>query len=144
MNPVKPALWLVSLALLTAAFFVVHVKASVAADAEKAVPGIQDAERRACLEAIANPVGDQAPAKATNDERSMIINRCLAQSGEFGTALVRACAEQDLASYEALLAYPEACAPFVVRCAKRVGQHSWGMVRICVDKDIGGAQGSED
>ena len=144
MNPVRPPLWLISIALVTAAFFVVDLKASVIADADTAIEGNQDTERLACLEAIANAVGDQAPAKATNDERSMIINRCLAQTGEFGAAMARACAEKDLASYEALLAYPEECGPFVVRCAKQVGQHSWGMVKVCVDKAIGAQQGSED
>ena len=144
MNPVRSPLWLISLALMTAAISVIDVKAPVAADAVTDIVGNHDTDRLACLEAIANPVGDQAPAKTTDDERSKIINRCLAQTGEFGTAMVRACADRDLASYEALLAYPEACAPFVVRCAKRVGQHSWGMVRICVDQDIGAEQGPED
>ena len=144
MNPVRQLLSLMSLAIVAAALSVVAIKAPAAADSETSAAGSQDTERLACLEAITNPVGDQASVKATSDERSMIINRCVAQAGEFGTAVVRACAEKDMASYEALLAYPEACAPFVVRCAKRVGQHSWGMVRICVDKDIGREQGSED
>ena len=50
--------------------------------------------------------------------------------------MTRACVEQDLSAYEALLAYPEQCAPFVVRCAKRLGQHGWGMVKLCVDQSI--------
>ena len=144
MRPVTQLLWFMCLAITAAVMSDITFRAPLAADTESAAPGNQDMERRACLEAIDNPVGEQAPAKATNDERSKIINRCLAQAGEFGTAVVRACAEQDLASYEALLAYPEACAPFVVRCAKRVGQHSWGMVKICVDRDIGAEQGSEN
>jgi hypothetical protein len=144
MIPVRQLLWLVCVAIVAVAIAVLTVKASAAADTEAPATGSQDAERLACLEAIANPVGDQAPVKATNDERSMIISRCLAQTGEFGVAMARACARKDLASYEALLAYPEACAPFVVRCAKRVGQHSWGMVKICVNTDIGGEQGSKD
>ena len=72
----------------------------------------------------------------TSDERSLIIARCLSQTGEFGSAMTRMCIEQDLAAYKALLAYPEACASVVVHCAKRLGQHGWGMVKICVDKDI--------
>ena len=96
----------------------------------------QDMERLACLDAIANKKGHAAPTELTSDERSLIIARCLSQTGEFGSAMARACVEQDLASYEALLAYPEECASFVVLCAKQLGQHGWGMVKICVDEDI--------
>ena len=93
---------------------------------------------------MANPKGQGAPIEVTSDERSLIITRCLSQTGEFGTAMARTCIEQDLAAYRALLAYPEACAPFVVRCAKRLGQHGWGMVKICVDKDIEAERPSVD
>ena len=95
-----------------------------------------DPERFACLEAIANPKGHAAPTEVTSDERSLIIARCLSQTGEFGSAMPRACVEQDLASYVAVLAYPEECASVVVRCAQQLGQHGWGMVKICVDEDI--------
>ena len=83
----------------------------------------QDTERLACLEAVANPKGRGVPIEVTSDERSLIIARCLSQTGEFGSAMARACAEQGLTAYEALLAYPEECASFVVRCAKQLGQH---------------------
>ena len=136
MNPLRQSLWLACLGIVAAAISFIDVKALAAADTEAPSAGSQDAERVACIEAIANPVEDQAVAKATNEERSMIINRCLAQTGEFGAAMARACAEKDLESYEAVLAYPEECAPFVVRCAKRVGQHSWGMVKICVERAV--------
>ena len=96
----------------------------------------QDTGRLACFEAVVNPKGRGAPIEVTSDERSLIIARCLSQTGEFGSAMARACVEQELASYEALLAYPEACASVVVRCAKQLGQHGWGMVKICVDQDI--------
>lgn len=127
-----------------AAIFLTGVSAPVAAGSESAATDGHAAERLACVEAIADPVQGPEPAQATSDERSLIINRCLAQTGEFGAAMVRACARKDLASYEALLAYPEACAPFAVRCAKRVGQHGWGMVKICVDREIAGEQDQED
>lgn len=144
MNPVRRPLWLVRLVILAAAISLIGVRGSVAAGAESRAADGHAADRLACREAVADPVEGAEAAKATTDERSMIINRCLAQTGEFGAAMVRTCAERDLASYEALLAYPEACAPFVVRCAKRVGQHGWGMVKICVDGEIAGDQGQED
>lgn len=144
MIPVRQPMWGVRPALAAAVISLLSVCAPVAAGAESPAADGLDADRLACLEAIADPVEVPEPARASSDERSLIINRCLAQTGEFGAAMVRACAERDLASYEALLAYPEACAPFVVGCAKRVGQHGWGMVRICVDREIAGDQGQED
>lgn len=119
-------------------------KPSVAAEREQPAIAEQDAERLACLDAIANPEGQGAPVEVTSDERSLIITRCLSQTGEFGDAMTRMCVQQDLAAYKALLAYPEACASVVVRCAKRVGQHGWGMVKICVDKDIEAGRPSVD
>ena len=127
---------LICLVVVVVANCVFTVKAPIASDRERSMMIDQDMERLACLDAIANPMGQGAPVEATSDERSMVIARCLSQTGEFGSAMTRVCIEQDLASYEALLAYPEECASFVVRCAKRLGQHGWGMVKICVDKDI--------
>ena len=111
-------------------------KPSIAVDRERSTVVEQTTERLACLDEVANPQGQSAPIEVTSDERSLIIARCLSQTGEFGSAMTRRCVEQDLAAYEALLAYPETCASFVVHCAKRLGQHGWGMVKICVDKDI--------
>ena len=119
-------------------------KPSIAAERERSTTAEQDTERFACLDAIANPKGQGAPIEVTSDERSLIIARCLSQTGEFGSAMTRRCVEQDLAAYEALLAYPETCGSFVVHCAKRLGQHGWGMVKICVDKDIEAERPSAD
>ena len=116
----------------------------MAADRERPAVVEPTVERLACLDAIADPKGQGAPIEVTSDERSLIIARCLSQTGEFGSAMARACAEQDLAAYKALLAYPEACASVVVRCAKRLGQHGWGMVKICVDKDIEAERSAAD
>lgn len=117
---------------------------SIAAGQERSAPGRQKMERLACLDTIANPKKGGPPIEVTSDERSRIITGCLSQMGEFGSAMTRACAERDLSAYQALLAYPEACAPFVVRCARKVGQHGWGMVKICVDKDIGSERTAAD
>ena len=135
-NPDRHTLRLICLAVVAVASCVFAVQASVASDRERSTMVKQDMERLACLDAIANPKGHAAPTEVTSDERSLIIARCLSQTGEFGSAMARACVEQDLASYEALLAYPEECASFVVLCAKQLGQHGWGMVKICVDEDI--------
>lgn len=146
MNPDRYTWRLTCLAVMAAwwASCVFGPEPSIAADQERSAVVEQAAERLACLDAMANPKGQDAPTEASSDERSLIITRCLSQTGEFGSAMARACAKQDLAAYEALLAYPEACAPFVVHCAKRLGQHGWGMVKICVDKDIEAERPSAD
>ena len=63
MNPVRQLLSLMSLAIVAAALSVVAIKAPAAADSETSAAGSQDTERLACLEAIANPVGDQASGR---------------------------------------------------------------------------------
>ena len=136
MNPHRHTLRLTCLAVVAVASCVFAVQASIDSDRGRFTMVKQDMERFACLDAIANLEGHGAPMEVTSDERSLIIARCLSQTGEFGSAMARACVEQDLSSYEALLAYPEECASFVVCCAKRLGQHGWGMVRICVDEEI--------
>ena len=136
MNPTRHTFRLTCLAVVAVASCVFAVKGSLASERERPAMVQQDVERLACLDAMANPQGHGAPVEATSDERSKIIAGCLSQTGEFGTAMTRACVEQDLSAYEALLAYPEQCAPFVVRCAKRLGQHGWGMVKLCVDQSI--------
>lgn len=144
LNPDNRQLRLICLAVVAVASCVFAVKAPIASDRERPTMVNQDRERLACLDAVADPTGHGAPVEATNDERSKIIAGCLSQTGEFGTVMTRACVKQDLAAYEALLAYPEPCASFVVRCAKQLGQHGWGMVKICVDKDIESARAMAD
>ena len=62
----------------------------------------QEAERLACLDAAANATGRPHPTDTGRDERSVIISRCQAQTGEFGSVMVRACIAEDMAAYEAL------------------------------------------
>ena len=143
-NPDNHHLRLICLVVVAVASCVFVVKAPAASDQEPTATVNQDMERLACLDAIANPTGRGAPVEVTSDERSKIIAGCLSQMGEFGTAMTRACVEQDLAAYEALLAYPEPCASLVVRCAKQLGQHGWGTVKICVDKGIESERATAD
>ena len=138
MNPDRQTWRLLCLAVMAAcwATCVFVPEPSIASEREPSTTVEQNTERLACLDAVADPKGQGAPIEVTSEERSLIIARCLSQTGEFGSAMARKCVQHDLAAYEALLAYPEACASFVVPCAKRLGQHGWGMVKICVDKGI--------
>ena len=67
----------ICLAVVAVASCVFAVQASIASDPE----------RLACLEAIANKKGHAAPTEVTRDERTLIIARCLSQTGEFGSAM---------------------------------------------------------
>ena len=96
----------------------------------------QESERLACLDAAAGAAGRPHPTDTGRDERSVIISRCQAQTGEFGSVMVRACIAQDTAAYEALQASPAEHTPFIERCVGQLGQHGWGMVRICVERHI--------
>ena len=66
----------------------------------------------------------------------MIISRCQAQTGEFGSVMVRACIAEDTAAYEALQTFAAEHTPFIERCVGQLGQHGWAMVRICVERQI--------
>ncbi len=65
-----------------------------------------------------------------------IIARCRESTGEYGAAVVQACADGDISAVAALAKYPAGTEPIIRRC-KRIGaQHGWAVVRACVDQDI--------
>ena len=75
-------------------------------------------------------------ANVSRDERKVVIARCRTQMGEYGSAMVKACVDQDMAAYEALQAYPDDHAPFIERCVRHMGEYGWSMVKACADQDI--------
>lgn len=70
-------------------------------------------------------------------EREDIIARCRAQMGEYGSAMVKACADQDIEALNALAGYPEQAKPFIARCLRQMSEYGWSMVKACADQDIG-------
>lgn len=69
-------------------------------------------------------------------EREDIIARCRAQMGEYGSAMVKACADQDIEALNALAGYPEKAKPFIARCHRQMSEYGWSMVKACADQDI--------
>lgn len=72
----------------------------------------------------------------SRDERKAVIARCRAQMDEYGSAMVKACVDQDMAAYQALQAYPDNHTPFIERCVRHMGQYGWSMVKACTDQDL--------
>lgn len=69
-------------------------------------------------------------------EREDIITRCRQQMSEYGSAMVKACADQDIEALNALASYPEKAKPFIARCRQQMSEYGWAMVKACTDQDI--------
>ena len=101
-----------------------------------------DAERLACYDLLAkeslSPEAGEPSAKPSDEaaERQKIISRCREEMGEHGSAMVKYCADKDIAAYRALQSYSAELHPFVERCIGEMGSYGWSMVKYCADKDI--------
>ena len=109
-----------------------------------------DAERLACYDLLAEELLSPEAREATPDasdeaaEREKIISRCRGEMGEHGSAMVKYCAEKDIAAYRALQRYPAEHRSFVERCTGDMGEYGWNMVKYCADKDIDAEQALTD
>ena len=79
-----------------------------------------------------------------DDVRAEILSRCRSSMGEYGAAMVRACAEQDAEAYRALLGYPAEWAGVIARCRNSMGEYGWAMIKACADQDIEAEKALED
>ena len=67
-----------------------------------------DAERLACYDLLAKESLSQEARERSADasdeaaERNRIISRCREEMGDYGSAMVKACADQDIEAYQAL------------------------------------------
>ena len=121
---------------LTVAVMVPGLGTVSALDWERCGTIKQDMERLACYDALMAKMKNRASSDVSRDERSAVISRCRTQMGEYGSAMVKACVDQDMAAYETLRSYPDEHAPFIERCAKQMGEYGWSMVKACTDQDI--------
>ena len=101
-----------------------------------------DAERLACYDLFAKELLPQEAREPTPDasdeaaEREKIISRCREKMSEYGSAMVKYCAEEDIAAYRVLKSYPTELHPFIERCIGEMGRYGWSMVKYCADEDI--------
>ena len=101
-----------------------------------------DVQRLACYDLIAKEAQEETagelPTTESDEaaERTRIISRCREEMGEHGSAMIKYCAEKDIAAYRALQRYAEELRPFVERCTREMGPYGWSMIKYCADKDI--------
>jgi len=67
--------------------------------------------------------------------RSSAIARCREAMGDYGSAMVKACVDQDVAAYQALASY-SAHEAMIKRCLRNMESYGWAMIKACVDQDM--------
>ena len=79
------------------------------------------------------------------DIRQPIIDRCRAQLGNLGAAMVKFCVDEDLTAHTALDGYDKQHQPIIDRCQRdMLSVGGWTMVQFCADKDIEAERALED
>lgn len=80
---------------------------------------------------------DSRGGEATHKElRDDIIERCRLEMNDYGSAMVKACVDQDLEAFNALLKYPSESKELIERCKAQMVSYGWNIVKACVDQDI--------
>ena len=88
--------------------------------------------RKWLLTAIVVVIASSAHADVKKD----IIERCRAQVGNYGSAMVKACVDQDVQAFNALAKYPNESTSITERCKRQMMRYGWNMVKACADQDI--------
>ena len=94
-----------------------------------------ESERLACFDEATRKTRDE-PRADESDARDEVIERCRRDMGEFGSAMVKACVDQDLAALRSLEEYPSEHQPILERCFRDMGEFGPAMVKACADQDI--------
>ena len=76
------------------------------------------------------------PTYADTDVKKEIIDRCKVQMGSYGSAMVKACVDQDLSAVAEINRIPDEYKSTVARCMKQMRQYAFAMVKACADQDI--------
>ena len=94
-----------------------------------------DTERLVCYDEAARNAGDE-PRASESEARDEVIERCRRDLGEFGSAMVKACVDQDLTALRSLQEYPLEHQAILERCFRDMGEFGPAMVKACADQDI--------
>ena len=84
------------------------------------------------------PHSSHAINAVTPELKEGILERCRSQMQEYGSSIVKACADQDLEAAKALTMYPrdESTTEIVSRCEDAMSNHGWNLVKACADQDL--------
>ena len=109
-----------------------------AADVNRCAMIADDAPRLACYDKLMGRIAP-SPSSAQGDQENIqdkIIERCRREMTSYGSAMVKACVDQDIDAYRALQSYPPEHSTMVDRCKREMGTYGWSMVKACADQDI--------
>ncbi|RYY77801.1 MAG: hypothetical protein EOO69_13250 [Moraxellaceae bacterium] len=65
-----------------------------------------------------------------------IMNRCRADMGEHGAAIVKVCVDEEVKAVNALSSYPSKYNKIISRCMNEMREHGFMIVKVCTDEDI--------
>ena len=139
-----------SMAFIAAfALVAVLIGGAEASDLASCTEVTDDTERLACYDLLAKESQEEvrensADASDEAAERAKILSRCREEMGEYGSAMVKFCVEEDIAAYRALQRYAVELRPFIERCTREMGSYGWSMVKFCADEDINAERALND
>ena len=83
------------------------------------------------------PARKSDSAKSEMDKvRTVVIQRCRSQMGEYGSSLVKVCVDEDMAAWQRLSRAPAAHRKFIARCESQMAEYGWSLVETCAKEDI--------
>lgn len=83
----------------------------------------------------------QAPgAEIQTDYKRSIVDSCKKRMEQYGASIVKACADKDIAAFEALQGYPPRHSKVIEGCVRRMENYGYAIVKACADKDIAAQQ----
>ena len=110
---------------------------TAAADLKRCAAIADDGRRLACYDELAGRAAPSPSAQGDQDNiQDEIIDRCRREMASYGSAMVKACVDQDIEAYQALQSYSDEHSAMVDRCKREMGTYGWSMVKACADQDI--------
>ena len=108
-----------------------------ATDVNQCAAIADDARRLACYDELAGRIAPSSAARGDQENiQDKIIERCRREMASYGSAMVKACVDQDIDAYKALQSYSGEYSGIVDRCKREMGTYGWSMVKACADQDI--------